>query len=291
MDASRPLVSVIADTRRHFDPDVCFVLGGPGSGKGTQCERLVAQHKFVHLSAGDLLRAELARGSSQGDNIKMLMEKGLLVPVEVTLNLLKGAMKASGGDRFLVDGFPRAMDQAAVFEEAVCHPSRVLFLDVPDDEMVKRLLHRGLTSGRGDDNAETIKHRLKTFHNQSLPVIDRYSAEGKVASIDGTGSVAQVSAQTDDTFRTQFVVLASGPSSNTARFGADLAERFGYVFLSVPALIDAEIQLGTPRGRAFEQLVKVSRTVRSPVLSKVSTVVFVRMCRRMQWVQLRSLRC
>jgi predicted flavoprotein YhiN len=119
-------------------------------------------------------------------------------------------------------------------------------------------LNRGLTSGRGDDNAETIKHRLKTFHEQSLPVIDRYSAEGKVASIDGTGTVAQVSAQKDDTFRTQFVVLAGGPSSNVTKFGTDLAERFGHVFLSVSSLVDAEIQLGTPRGRALEQLVKVT---------------------------------
>lgn len=150
------------------------------------------------------------------------------------------------------------MDQAAVFEQAVCHPSRVLFLDVPDDIMTKRLLHRGLTSGRGDDNAETIKHRLKTFHDQSLPVIDRYSAEGKVALIDGTGTVAQVSEATDAEFRTRVVVLSGGAHSNTVAYGRQLAARFGYILLSVQSLIDAEIALGSARGKALEQLIKVS---------------------------------
>ena len=262
VDASRPIASVIADARRHFDPDVCFVLGGPGCGKGTQCEHLVANYQFTHLSAGDLLRAELARGSPQGASIKALMERGLLVPVEFTLVLLKAAMKASGGDRFLVDGFPRAIDQAAVFEEAVCHPNKVLFFDVPDDVLIKRLLHRGLTSGRADDNAETIKHRLHTFHNQSEPVIDRYSAEGKVALIDGTGTIGQVSEATDSEFRSEFFVI-SGSGSNGAAvtsYGQRLGDRFGYVFLSVPALVDAEIRLGSPQGKRLEQLQKVRRS-------------------------------
>ena len=148
------------------------------------------------------------------------------------------------------------MDQASVFESAVCHPNKVLFIDVPDDVMTKRLLHRGLTSGRGDDNAETIKHRLKTFHNQSLPVIERYAAEGKVAWVDGTGTIAEVSAGTDAHFRTHVVVLSGGGEA-AAAVGHGLGDAFGYVYLSVPALIQAEVTLQSPRGRALEQLQKV----------------------------------
>ncbi len=116
VDANRPLGQVTDDVKRAFNPDVVFVLGGPGSGKGTQCEQLVANFHFNHLSAGDLLRAEIARGSPQGESIKRTIELGQLVPVEVTLALLRSSMRCSRGTKFLVDGFPRAMDQAAAFE-------------------------------------------------------------------------------------------------------------------------------------------------------------------------------
>jgi adenylate kinase family enzyme len=180
IDATRPLGQVLGDVKAAFNPEVVFVLGGPGSGKGTQCEQLVANFSFNHLSAGDLLRAEIARGSPQGSSIKRTIELGQLVPVEVTLALLRSSMRTSRGTKFLVDGFPRALDQAAAFEAVVCSPSRVLFIDTSDDVMTARLLHRGKTSGRGDDNPATIKLRLKTFHEQSMPVLDLYNAEGKV---------------------------------------------------------------------------------------------------------------
>ena len=158
---------------------IVFVLGGPGSGKGTQCERIVRDFGFKHLSAGDLLRAEVASGSPTGKNCEALMKEGKLVPVEITLELLKNAMTRSSSSQFLIDGFPRALDQAEAFEKQVAMCSYVIYFDCPLETMQARLLKRGETSGRSDDNAETIKKRFDTFTNQSLPVITHYEKQGK----------------------------------------------------------------------------------------------------------------
>jgi adenylate kinase (isozyme 1 subfamily) len=165
------------------DTNVIFVLGGPGSGKGTQCERMVAKYGFQHLSAGDLLRAEVASGSEVGRACQELMTEGKLVPQSVTIALLKNAMISSGASRFLVDGFPRALDQAEEFESSILPAKGVLFFDCPEEEMRKRLMKRGETSGRADDNAATILKRFKTFIDQSLPVKDYYLAKGNCAVI------------------------------------------------------------------------------------------------------------
>jgi UMP-CMP kinase len=185
-----------------FSPDnvtVLFVLGGPGAGKGTQCARLVNEHGFTHLSAGDLLRAEQERPGSQfGDLIKDYIKNGLIVPMEVTIQLLENAMTdalaKSGSDkgRFLIDGFPRKLDQAHKFEEAVCPAKLVLFFDCPEQVMESRLLERGKTSGRSDDNAESIRKRFKTFIETSMPVVDEFEKQGKVVKIDATPAPADV---------------------------------------------------------------------------------------------------
>lgn len=157
---------------------VLFVLGGPGAGKGTQCANLVRDYHFTHLSAGDLLRAEQVReGSEFGELIKSYIKDGKIVPMEVTVQLLENAMQEvvrkspEGKGKFLIDGFPRQMDQALKFEETVCPGRFVLFFDCPEAEMQKRLLKRGETSGRADDNVESIKKRFKTFEETSMPVV------------------------------------------------------------------------------------------------------------------------
>ena len=176
-----------------FDPNkvtVVYILGGPGSGKGTQSAHLVQDYGFKHLSAGDLLREEQDReGSEYGQMIKDYIKDGQIVPMEVTVTLLKNAIQAEidrtkkEKSRFLVDGFPRKMDQAVFFEQTVCPSAYTIFLDCPEDVMQERLLNRGKTSGRADDNEESIKKRFKTFVETSMPVVTHFEKEGKVISI------------------------------------------------------------------------------------------------------------
>ncbi|KAJ3127266.1 bifunctional uridylate/adenylate kinase [Nowakowskiella sp. JEL0407] len=166
------------------DTVVVFVLGGPGSGKGTQCSKIVKDYGFVHLSAGDLLREERQRQNSPvGELINTIIKEGQIVPMEITISLLHTAMKKSGGKRFLIDGFPRALDQGLKFEEEVCKSKYVLYFDCPEEEMLKRLLNRGKTSGRVDDNIESIKKRFVTFKETSYPVVEYYAKQGLVGQV------------------------------------------------------------------------------------------------------------
>lgn len=175
---------------------VVFVLGGPGAGKGTQCNRLVEDYHFIHLSAGDLLRAEQNREGSQfGSLINHYITEGLIVPQEITISLLKNNIEENykkGNTKFLVDGFPRKMDQAITFEEIIVPSKFVLFFDCPEDVMLERLMERGKTSGRVDDNVESIKKRFKTFEETSMPVINMFASKNKVIKIKCDQSVDEV---------------------------------------------------------------------------------------------------
>lgn len=178
-----------------------FVLGGPGAGKGTQCAKLVRDYAFKHLSAGDLLREEQDRpGSEFGDMIKQYIRDGQIVPMEVTIQLLENAMgraiEQEGKRMFLIDGFPRKMDQALRFEETVVPSKFTLFFDCPESVMHERLFNRGKTSGRADDNLESIKKRFKTFVETSMPVVEYFEKEGRVVRIDATGSPDEIYEET-----------------------------------------------------------------------------------------------
>jgi len=212
--SSSPLTQVPEENKNKypvFDSSkvtVLFVLGGPGAGKGTQCANLVNDFGFCHLSAGDLLRSEQNRpGSEHGEMIRTYIKEGQVVPMEVTIKLLENAMRAAleegrqgegwvdGKGRFLVDGFPRKMDQAIKFDADVCEARMVLFFNTTEEEMTKRLLKRGETSGREDDNIESIKKRFKTYHDQTMPVIEYYNKQSKVASIDASVTIEEVHAK------------------------------------------------------------------------------------------------
>merc|ERR1711978_447092 len=158
---------------------IVWVLGGPGCGKGTQCDKIVAKYGFTPLSSGDLLREEVASGSERGKNLTAIMESGQLVPLATVLDLLAEAMiaKLGGSKGFLIDGYPREVAQGEEFEKEIAPCAHILYFDVSDKTMTERLLKRGQTSGRVDDNEETIKKRLDTFHKHSEPVIAAYAAK------------------------------------------------------------------------------------------------------------------
>ncbi|PXF44190.1 UMP-CMP kinase 3 [Gracilariopsis chorda] len=166
--------------------NIYFVLGGPGSGKGTQCAKLVEKLSFDHFSAGDLLRNEVSSGSEQGKMIGEMIKEGKIVPGHITLDLLRNAIDGSNAPGVLIDGFPRQLGQAGSFEKEVSDFEFVLFFDCPEEEMERRLLQRGKTSGRSDDNIDSIRKRFNTFVNTSMPVIEYYEAKGKVHKIDAT---------------------------------------------------------------------------------------------------------
>jgi adenylate kinase/UMP-CMP kinase len=182
---SSDILHVLPTSASDLPPGVkiIFILGGPGSGKGTQCERIVAKYGYKHLSAGDLLRHEVKSGSELGLQCEAVMKEGKLVSQEVTIGLLRAAMVASSKTEFLIDGFPRALDHAKTFERQIKPCELVLFFDCPEEVMTERLLSRGKTSGRTDDNAETIRKRFKTFVESSLPVVGHYEAQGKAHKI------------------------------------------------------------------------------------------------------------
>ncbi|CAL5034107.1 unnamed protein product [Urochloa decumbens] len=164
-------------------PFIAFVLGGPGSGKGTQCTKIASDFGFAHLSAGDLLRHEIASGSEKGELILDIIKQGRIVPSEITVELIRKAMEMSNANKVLIDGFPRCEENRVAFERIVgTEPDIVIFFDCPEDEMVKRLLGRN----------QTIKKRLKVFESLNIPVVDYYSSRGKVHKINATGTADEI---------------------------------------------------------------------------------------------------
>ncbi|XP_057665349.1 adenylate kinase isoenzyme 1 isoform X4 [Diorhabda carinulata] len=157
--------------------NVWYKRGGPGSGKGTQCDKIVEKYGFTHLSSGDLLRAEVESGSERGKELTAIMEKGELVPMEIVLDLIKSAiinaLPTSKG--YLIDGYPREKEQGIMFEDNIAPVNVIIFFEASEDTLVKRLLGRAETSGRVDDNIDTIKKRLNTFNTYTNAILDHYS--------------------------------------------------------------------------------------------------------------------
>jgi adenylate kinase len=186
------------------EKEIVFVLGGPGSGKGTQALTIAQEYGLGYLSTGDLLRAATDEAQTpddpdqafldRRDELREIMAAGQLVPDGIILSLVKAEIEKSDARYYFVDGFPRKVSQAEAFETEIAAPAAVLFLDVPDTELTQRLLKRGETSGRSDDNAESIAKRLKTYHDQSFPVVEYYAPQGKVIKINGFRSKDAVKA-------------------------------------------------------------------------------------------------
>jgi adenylate kinase len=175
-----------------------ILFGPPGSGKGTQSEKLIAQYGLKHLSTGDLLRSQIAQQTQLGLEAKSYMDKGQLVPDEVVIGMIETALEQNPDARgFLFDGFPRTKAQSVALDELLAkyhaHIDVVLALEVSEPELVSRLLNRGLTSGRSDDtNEEIIKARIAEYHAKTAAVANHYAVFDKVVMVKGEGSVDQI---------------------------------------------------------------------------------------------------
>jgi adenylate kinase len=175
-----------------------ILFGPPGSGKGTQSENLIAKYGLKHLSTGDLLRSEIASKTPLGLEAKNFMDKGQLVPDEVVIGMISTALEANQTAKgFLFDGFPRTEAQSEALDKLLklkqTEISVVLALIVSEDELVKRLLQRGLTSGRPDDNGEeVVRARIAEYHKKTSVVADYYTRFNKVVQVPGEGSVEEI---------------------------------------------------------------------------------------------------
>ena len=173
------------------------LFGPPGSGKGTQSEKLITKHNLVHLSTGDLLRSEIANKSDLGLKAKAIMDKGELVSDDIVIGMIRNKINANLDSRgFIFDGFPRTVAQAGALDKVMSESGKTISLmvslEVPDAEVVQRLIKRGEQTGRADDNIATIQNRLNVYISQTSPVMEFYKKQGKFHPVNGLGTVDEI---------------------------------------------------------------------------------------------------
>ncbi len=174
------------------------LFGAPGSGKGTQSAKLIDQYGLYHISTGEVLRDHIARKTPLGLTADKYISKGHLIPDDLIIDLLKEVIdnEAKDAKGIVFDGFPRTIPQAealkGILEERGTTLHGVIGLEVPEEELIERMINRGKQTGRADDNLETIKNRLEVYHNQTHPLKEYYLKEGQYMAINGSGSVDDI---------------------------------------------------------------------------------------------------
>lgn len=174
------------------------LFGGPGSGKGTQSARLIDNYGLYHISTGELLRDHIKRGTDLGKTADKYISKGQLIPDDLMISILEDTLDKEAGDKagVIFDGFPRTIPQAEALSEMLQKRGTdlhaVVGLEVPDEELIDRMLNRGKETGRADDNPETIKNRLNVYHSQTQPLREHYIKKGKYIPINGTGHIDDI---------------------------------------------------------------------------------------------------
>ena len=174
------------------------LFGAPGSGKGTQSAKLIDEYGLYHISTGELLRDHIKRGTELGKIADSYISKGNLIPDDLMISILDDFLETNAADveGVVFDGFPRTIPQAEALEKLLnkrgTNLHAVVGLEVPEEELVERMLERGRQTGRADDTLETIKNRLDVYHNQTMPLRDYYTGNGKYLKINGHGSIDDI---------------------------------------------------------------------------------------------------
>lgn len=174
-----------------------IIFGPPGAGKGTQAKNLIERYSLKHLSTGDMLRAARKSGTELGQRVAAIMDAGKLVSDEIVNELVEEqVMDGQDEQGFIFDGYPRTVSQAETLDEILAKVDEpvaaVVFLEVPKDELIERLLKRAQEQGRADDTREVIEERVEEYNSKTLPVAEYYAAQDKVHRIKGTGSVEEI---------------------------------------------------------------------------------------------------
>ena len=174
------------------------IFGAPGSGKGTQSDLIIGKYGLGHISTGDVLRSEIKKGTELGNTAKSFIDKGQLIPDELMIDILAGVYDSFGKEHkgIIFDGFPRTIPQAEALKKMLSERGHkvaaMIELDVPEEELMRRLVKRGQDSGRSDDNTETIRKRLDVYRSQTAPLIDWYRNEELHHHIHGSGELERI---------------------------------------------------------------------------------------------------
>lgn len=181
------------------------LFGGPGSGKGTQSEKIKNKYGLYHISTGEVLRDHIARGTEIGKTANEYISQGQLIPDELMIEIVEHLLDSKPEETakgVIFDGFPRTLAQARALDEALNRRGTTIHavagLEVPDEELIKRLINRGKETGRADDNEDTIKKRLDVYHSQTSPLKDYYLGDGRYSKIDGAKKIDEIFDQISD---------------------------------------------------------------------------------------------
>ncbi|MGE5314356.1 MAG: adenylate kinase [Acidobacteriota bacterium] len=241
------------------------LFGPPGAGKGTQSEFLIKKYNLFYISTGDILRKEIADKTKLGLEAQSIIASGGLVSDEIIVQIIEKTITENpDADGFLFDGFPRTYVQAYILEGLMLklHTSltRLISLDVPEEVSVARLMHRGKTSGRTDDNETVIRTRLREYREKTLPVMQFYKDKGIFTELDGTACIEEVTAQLTEIIREEMskklmnIVLFGYPGSGRGTQGRALAEKYELEYISTGEMLDHEFDQDTELGRRIKGL-------------------------------------
>jgi adenylate kinase len=256
------------------------LFGPPGAGKGTQSKKLIEKYNLTYISTGDILRQEIAEGSDLGLQAKSIIEKGGLASDEIIVQIIEKKINMHRGSKgILFDGFPRTLVQAYILEGLLqkmnSSLSCMLSLEVPDDELVNRLLERGKTSGRADDNLEVIKYRLNEYHTKTAVVANFYKEKKKYYPIKGVGSMDDVfkrlTSSINEAIRDELfnIVLLGPPGVGKGTQGRLLAKKYNMYYISTGSLIRAEVKNNTEIGEKAKPFLEKGEIVPDEIAIKL----------------------
>lgn len=256
------------------------LFGPPGAGKGTQSQILIEQYNLAYISTGDLLRQEIAEGTELGMQVKEIIAGGSLVSDEIMVELIEKKIKHST-DRngILFDGFPRTLVQAYILDGLLLklntQLSCMLSLEVPNEELINRLLERGKSSGRSDDNEEVIRFRLQEYETKTSPVKGYYQERNLYFPIDGVGPIPEITSRLNEaiehTLKKEWfnLVLSGPPGSGKGTQGNMLARKFNLYYISTGSLLRKEVKADTEIGRKVKNTINVGDLVPDEIVIKL----------------------
>ena len=248
------------------------LFGPPGAGKGTQSEFLIKKYKLFYISTGDLLRDELAAGTKLGKQARDIIAEGGLVSDEIIVQIIEKSIKSnSDANGFLFDGFPRTYIQAYILEGLMIKLNSnldcLISIEVPEKESIKRLLNRGKTSGRSDDNETVIRKRLKEYKEKTLPVLNFYKERNMYYAVNGMQSIPEVTESVEKIINERLskkllnIVMFGHPGSGRGSLGKALAKKYDLEFVATGAMLDEEIKNDSELGRKIKQLYESGQLV------------------------------